>query len=83
MCRPISDVSLERSRKTTTYPSSCKIGSAILARRKLLDISPGQVWSLREDPLINRMRRFSFGSSWRLCAQAIASLALIQSIAKS
>ena len=30
--------------------------SAIFARRKVFDISPGQVWSLRVEPLIRRIR---------------------------
>ena len=44
---------------STANPISPKIGSASLTSRQVFDISPGQVWSLREEPLISRMRGVS------------------------
>jgi len=40
-----------------------------------LDISPGQVWSLRDEPLISRMRDLPPGALWRRWASAMASRA--------
>jgi hypothetical protein len=34
---------------STANPISRNTGSAILTSRQVFDISPGQVWSLRED----------------------------------
>jgi hypothetical protein len=51
--------SRERSRMSTASPISTNTGSASLTSRQLLDISPGQVCSLREEPLIIRMRATS------------------------
>src|SRR5262249_51750243 len=57
MIRPYSDASRLRSRKSTSKPLSPEIIlSASFARRKVFDISPGQVWSLRVEPLMTRMR---------------------------
>ena len=56
---------------------------AISVSRKDLDISPGQVCSLRDEPLISRRRAGPAGSSWRIRAASIAARAATQSSAKS
>src|SRR5262249_43870134 len=61
MIRPYSDASRLRSRKSTSKPVFPEIIlSAIFARRKVFDISPGQVWSLRVEPLMTSMRELDF-----------------------
>ena len=62
MIRPYSDASRLRSRKSTSKPLFPEITfSAIFARRKVFDISPGQVWLLRVEPLMRRMRELDLG----------------------
>jgi len=60
-----------RSSDSVSTPSApASTSSAIWTSREDLDISPGQVCSLRAEQEINRMRAGRAGSSWRFCAAA-------------
>jgi hypothetical protein len=48
---------------STAKPISWNTGSADLISRQVFDISPGHVCSLREEPLMRRMRGVSLASS--------------------
>jgi hypothetical protein len=71
---PYSEVRRERSSKSTSKPRCASIArAAICARRQVFDISPGQVWSLRAEPLMTRMRERLRRFRWRRSAFWIAA----------
>src|SRR6476619_5926330 len=83
MRRPYSLASRDRSSVWTKVPSVPQISLAISSSRQLFDISPGQVFSLRDEQLTIRMQDACFLSSCSLRAASIAFLAAIQSTARS
>ena len=79
MCLPYSAARRERLRISTLTPSTPQISAAISSSRQLFDISPGQVCSERDEPLMIRMQGGCDGSSCSARAWSIAALAAIQS----
>jgi hypothetical protein len=69
-----SSASVLRSRKSTSHRSSAVIASrAAYARRRVFEISPGHVCSLRVDPFTTRIRVGPVASAWRAVACAMAA----------
>src|SRR5262249_18357105 len=72
MTRPYSDVRRDRSRISTWKPRDFSmISFASKTRRKVFDISPGQVLSLRDEPLTIRTRDGDLRFFWRRSAVRI------------
>src|SRR3546814_5756770 len=80
MCLPYSAARRERLSSSTLTPSTPQISAASSVRRQLFDISPGQLCSLRDEPLMIRTHGGWAGSSYSDWALHTASWAASQSV---
>ena len=83
MCSAYSDTSRLRSSRSTCICCCSNASRAICVSRNVLEISPGQVPSLRGEPQTSSTREGVVGSDQRACAASIRSLVATHSVDSS